>query len=1119
MTSHIGAPAAEEAPLAVPEARLPLMVTAPTIDGQVDEKEWQGAARMERFGWGPMLSPQEASFWVGCDGKEIFLAVVSETPPGGKLLARVNPMPQDGDARTWMDDSIELVLDPLHTDSSPRRKLYHANLNAKGAISDTAYLPGGGGEAWRGKWRIANKVIGDRWHFEAALPLKDMGVTEADLAKPFGVRLCRNWQQSVPPHQTEWAPRGGAFLTPDTMPVVTWDPSAPVVQVLQLHDPGSEKVRVRVAIRNPTKAPIPVLVYLCARPKSSAPVEVKDTPTVAPGQVVEVELASPALNEEVFTSLLVSSAPGDKVYYRREFNWRPARPEAVWLLDEGASKRVACDLAYYPYHNLAVVRVNVSGLDERDRVRGGKISFRPAKGGNALASVPLPALKDHAATVKLALPALAAGDYEAVVELEGVKLDAIRIPYTRNVMKWEHNSIGKSDVVIPPFTPIKVEGQTVSTVLRDHEMDDLGLFRQVRSLGKPILKEPMRLEVKAGGKVVVARGKGLKFTEKKATRAVFEASWSAGALSGTSRGEWDYDGLLKWTLDIKPSVERVEAVTLVIPLDDKLAPLFHACTDGLRFNYAGSSPKGEGRIWDGTKAARNSILGNYVPYVWLGAEERGLAVFGENDRGWITGAGVPCQELVRKGDTLELRLNLVAAPSTISETRRIVIGFQATPVKPMPKDWRRWTMGTARTDTRNLAFVGSCYSWGAPTPCLDVYPMNEDFRVWEQYKKSRETGTLDEKFVEEWIGLFSSFPEEGRKTLDSHNRSAFNAMKRQPKNVVVYTNARGVRFDTPEGQTFLNEWHRDQFPKRNWKKDVGVAYDLNPCESFRDYAMWYYKKMFDTFVDAIYWDDIFLQSCFHPDIGEGYSTVDGAVQPIAGLWDMRELIRRTAILCHESGKTNANMPHISNTALVPVLAFAGTHYTWEDRTGEKDFQDRYPRDYLRTESTGLQCGNVPFGMLLLHGLNTKEQKAWFERTATGPCLTHEVKVQGGPWGYPVYFAMMDKLFDYGYGLPEVRVSRYWDTDHPVSVLGADTSTLVCSKPGSALVVICDWANGGRVRLKLDRAALGLKGALKATDLEAGKPLPVEGDSVPFEIKKHDFKLILIEESKPEPNPA
>jgi len=145
-----------------------------------------------------------------------------------------------------------------------------------------------------------------------------------------------------------------------------------------------------------------------------------------------------------------------------------------------------------------------------------------------------------------------------------------------------------------------------------------------------------------------------------------------------------------------------------------------------------------------------------------------------------------------------------------------------------------------------------------------------------------------------------------------------------------------VRLDTREGQTFLDEWHRDAFTTRIWPFGSGPAYDLNPGESFRDYALWYYKKMLDTFADAIYWDDTFMQSCFDVVGTEAYELPDGRIQPSSGLFDMRELIRRTAVLQHELGRTGrVNMPHMTNTGIAPILSFAGTQLSWEDKNGAR----------------------------------------------------------------------------------------------------------------------------------------------------------------------------------------
>lgn len=1099
----------------VPQLRLPLMMQPPKIDGRVDEQEWAGAPRMEGFCGGQRLEPRQASFWVGSDGKELFIAMISQTPPGGRLLSRVNPAPGDRDAPAWLDDSVEVTLESPRVDTAGRRQTYRATINAKGAIDDQCRLSDGGVEPWRGHWRLASQVVGDRWHFEAVLPLADVQVGPEDILKPFGLAIARNWKQCPLPGRGEWGPLGGIARLAQTMPEVTWDPRAPVVQTLQLRDAGKSDAHVVLSVFNPTATEMELAVTIRCRPRSSAPRDERAAITLASGQTRRVECGAPALNEDVAVLTQVTSKDGKTTYYLRDFLMPPPAANAdLWTVDAEAARKAELNFAYYPYHNRARVRVDASSLLDRTRITGVALRIAKRGGGPALAETTMPPLKEPVCSLDWPLPALGEGEYELTAAFQGITAEPMKTVFVRHVMPWEHNKLGKSDVVVSPFTPIKVEGGTVSTVLREHTVDDLGLWRQVAALGKPLLKGPMRLEIVQGGQRHQVVGKGISFVSKSDTKVIAQGKWSCAGLNGGTRSEWDYDGLMKWALTLEPGPQKIESMTLVIPLDDRLMPLFHACTDGIRFNYAGRTPAGARRIWDGTKAPRNSIIGSYVPYIWLGAEERGLAVFGENDKGWVTDPKVPCQELVRTGESLELRLNLIAQETVIDRPRQILIGFQATPVKPLPADWRRWTMAQAdRPVVRNFSFVGSCWSWGAETPACDIYPRGGDLRVWDQYRRARQTGRLDERFAQEWIKGFQADTAEARRQLEIHNTSAFAMMKNQPQRVLAYTNARGVRFDTPEGQTFLNEWHRDLFPQRlyPWPHLANaVAYDLNPCASYRDYALWYYKRMYETFVDAIYWDDIFLQSVFHTVDTEAYELPDGRIQPAAGLFDMRELIRRTAVLCHELGKPNANMPHITNTAIAPVLAFAGAHYTWEDRAGDADFQDRFPRDYLRVESIGLQAGNVPFGMLLIPGVTDKAKQAWIERTATGMALTHEVKLQGGPWSLPIYCASLDKLFEYGYGKPEVKVYRYWDEAQPVAVAGGDTTTLVCAKPGSALIVVCDWGKGGDLAVKLDRRALDLTGELQARDMEDNKPLPVEDATVRLEMKKHDFKIVLVQ---------
>jgi hypothetical protein len=1106
---------ARSAEYSQPQVRLPLMSNAPAIDGQVNTEEWSGADRMERFGRPAPLSPQEASFWIGATEKELFIAVVSETPPGGKLLARTAPPPDESDAQNFLDDSVEIVLDPWRRGPAEKREIYHAIFNSRGAIYDMSYAAKGA-QPWRGHWRIGTKVIGDRWHLELAVPWSDFDITEV-AGRALGVRIGRNWQQSIEPVQTEWSPLGGAYLAPETMPLVTFDAAAPVVQTQQLQDPQKRTLHFQVTVFNPHQTPLAIKALLEADPADSPLARQEQTLSVAPGETKNVELDAPfiAPHEEIVSRILVTSSNGATVYYRRDWSWKLERPEIVWRVDKAERQKFGVRFAYYPSSNRMKVKVDLSGSEERAKVRAVNLAVRKKADPKSIVTTVMPALQKDATQLDgWQLPALEEGEYELVATLEGVQVAPQVLPFVRHRFEWEGNTLGKSDALIAPFTPIKVQGQTVGTILREHEMNGLGLWNQVTADGKKLLKAPMRLEVKIGGRVLPAQGQPLKFSEQKATRAVAQAQWVAGALNGSTQSEWDYDGLMKSTFTLQPGAQTIESLTLIIPLDNAQMPLLHTQTDGTRINYSGSTPDGTGRVWDGSKAARDEIIGDYVPYIWLGNAERGFSVSGENDKGWITDSKTPHQEIVRGEDgTLELRLNLISKPAKLDAARQIEIGFQATPVKPLPENWRLWTIWgwepkwkTRVPGSFQQTFLASCWQWGALTPSDDIFPRNRDFRIYDQFAKTRRTGEYNKGFLEEWLkGYPAPFDENVAKYRNSLN-SAFLQLQRKPQSVLPYTNARGVRLDTFEGQTFLDEWHREEFSRRDKKFGETTTYDMEPVASYRDYALYYYKKMLDTFADTIYFDDVFLQANFDTIGTQAYTLPDGRIQPSVGLWSMRELIRRTAILEHEMGKPNTIMAHTTNRQVAPMQAFAATQLSWENNAGDKPFQERFSRAYIQAESIGRQTGAVPFALGLVNGSDPAKLD-FARRSGSGVLLTHEIKTIDN---WSDYWQGYDRLLQFGYGTPQARVFNYWQQNYPAQISGGETSSLLLSKPGSALIVVCDYGKGGDFKLQLDAAKLGLTGKLTATDMETGTLLETNSkNEILFPLAQYDFKMILV----------
>lgn len=1110
----------------VPEIRIPILSEMPTFTGEVKGEEWREAARIEGMCGRSAESPeslvlQEAALWVGTDGTSLLIAMVSVTPPGGKLQARVLPAANEGNARVSLDDSIEITIAPDPEAKPENRKVFQIAFNARGATSAHVYDSSEEAKPWKNAIESKSKIIGDRWHFQARIPLFALGITPEKFGKGIGLRVGRRWkQQRNTLEETGWNGASASPFITAGMPRVILDPLAPVVQVTQVIDKERENLGMKVSLFNPHEKPITTRLRIDGRPTNSAPAKMDQTVLLAPKERREGDFSIPgvdARNESVQVALNVGFADG-KTAYRRQFEVRSDRLNDLWKLDSDAEKKVDVRFAYFPTYNKMRVSINVNGLRQASSVQDVKLMILDAN-GQIVAETVIQTLAKGAADLIWEIPSLTEGEYTLRT---GVRLSSGEIPvidqkFVRHQFEWEGSKQGLSEAIVPPFIPLRVEKNRVFTVLREHNVSETGLWMQVTSDGKPILSSPIRLEAKGGKKVLEVKGSEMKVTRHSETALETEHDIRIGTVAAKVKAQWEIDGMMLWQLQLLTNEESaIDDLTLVIPLKPEIASLMHTCTDGIRFNYAGMLPAGNGTIWEGSKAPRNSIVGDYVPYIWIGCEKQGLSVFGENDRGWMTKSGTPCQEIVRTGQAVELRCHLITGPAKWDKPRTITIGFQATPTKPMPEKWRTTFMGTVPGDIaatykeliRSLTFVGSTGSYGSATQAAEPTPRANDFSIWSYLGEVRRTGTIDPAFKDKWLKGYTGIYINSNPPQEMNY--GVHVMKSRPQEILAYTNARGVRKDTPEGQTFIDEWIIEPFSNRKVPPLAGVAYEVDPGKSYQDWMLFLYSKMFDTFADHIYWDDVFLASNFDLVATEAYKMDDGRVQPAAGLQNMRNLIKRTAFLGVEKGKAPFNMAHMTNTAIAPILSFSQMIYTWEDKVGELDFQDRWTRDYIRAESIGLQHGAVPIAMTLIRSLTKEplpaEKAAWVGRTAAGVMMTHEIHPQGG---LVQYWEGFRQLLEFGYGTPNVEVFNYWQSDYPLTITGGETSSLLLGKPGELLLVLCDYGEGGNFEVKLDHLGLKLSGPLVAEVQETRAKLPIENGKFSVKLAKHDYVIVRV----------
>ena len=768
-----------------------------------------------------------------------------------------------------------------------------------------------------------------------------------------------------------------------------------------------------------------------------------------------------------------------------------------------------------------------------------------AKDGNALAqdsgTLPFPAA---GRTIKCDALA-AAGKYTLTLTLDGGEPLAIVKTFERIKFDWEGNDLGRQDILVPPFTEVVATGKamTVDCILRKHTIDTSGFWSQVTSEDKPLLAGPMRLEVQAGGKTFTASGGGAKFTSSSTTAAAGTATWQAGPLAGSTDFSFDYDGACEFRLHLGPTEQPIDHLRLVIPMNAAEASLMHPVTTLLRSHYAGAIPAGEGKVWDSQKISRHQLPAPFVPYIWVGGPERGICWYADNDQGCITDPNAPAMEIIRDGPAVVLVVNLVTRPARIAAPRTLSFGLQATPAKPMPQqpyNWRRWwPVGTARNEADvDFNLWGASGYWGARSFVTDFWPAGRDYSFFDQLAKGRRTGKVDKGFLEQWLEKYAANTKpEDYANLKAHWNAGLSWAPINPWDdpnnakrhwVMPYTSARSMAA-CPEFATYLDEWSICDVADPRWdamrkgrlrpvrEQPNGVWYEVDPVGTYVDMILAFHKKMYDTFADGIYWDNVFLQANYVPqDVGgPAYIDDDGRLRPGVNLRAFRSLARRNAIMMQQMGRMPLSWPHMTNTTIVPVLSFSQINYDWEWRDlGEfalKDAQDRLKVDgntsLILAMSLGLQCGNV--SVICDRYMPPKDsnvERKWLVRTVVATCVPHEIKFHIHDAGWAIKL-----LEDFGYGRDDCKVYRYWETPFPLAASGADVRALVLQRGPRVLLGIGSFGAGGDCKLTLDLKALGLSDSAKAVNAETNQPLdsPSPGTFI-LPIRKHDAAFVRVE---------
>lgn len=671
------------------------------------------------------------------------------------------------------------------------------------------------------------------------------------------------------------------------------------------------------------------------------------------------------------------------------------------------------------------------------------------------------------ATGLLPLAGLKPGAYQlsALIAAPGGQEFSVAKSLSIPALDWIGNRIGLDDVVLPPWTPLSVQKRGSVRVRcwgREYVFADTGLLAQAYSAGADLLARPVSLHVTvAGDPLRWGRGK-VRVVAAKPTAAEIEAVAEAPCAAGTAtlrtRTRAEYDGLLLISLRLElPSGVNPDAISLEIPLRPEVALYRHRYSPTWA-NLTGNLPPGQGVV---DSAA-------FIPTAWIGDNDRGLFWLCETSEHWPNADAPNAFETVRASGGVLLRFNLLAKGQSLPPGWTYEFGLQATPVKPLPKGWRKWRLTPAKGANVHILW---------PTPTQDSmkyygYPEAMDPTVFAQRVK------------------------------DFHDRGI---------RVVPYSCLTFLSEASPEFQWFKSKWWMgggDTTCSDVAAYGAMFAMVCPRAPGLADFLVWKNREFMLRYgLDGFYHDNTHPYPCA---LGPCGYVRDGAVRHTYHILAYRALYRRIYALVKSQPRETFLMAHMSGKVTIPILAYEDAYLDGEHFRGQvKDsYLDILPLDTFRAEFMGRQWGIMPFFLPEFQPPYSDQVEP--TRGLAGLLMIHDV----APWAIWCNTTVFDEAFSAldAFGYVNAEFVPYFAPEPPATTNMPDVYASAYRLKGKALLIVANLSRDDRQgTVRLNPKALGVR-AGKILSWPEKTPVSSNRGAVRLAIPRLGYRMLLVTDS-------
>lgn len=688
-------------------------------------------------------------------------------------------------------------------------------------------------------------------------------------------------------------------------------------------------------------------------------------------------------------------------------------------------------------------------------------------------------------------------------------------PFVVPSTPWLGNTLALTDVVQPPWTPMTRTGQTVQVIGRTMELGNgIGLPQQMTSQGKTLLAAPVSVDIVQGGSVLPITGRStvtvggggsvtmiaapalprtmlaqsvgpsITFTSEASHLVQWSGSGTAGPVQLAVQGSVEYDGMMLFTVEMSPTAGPVviDRIDLTLAMPAARAPFMHTTTDQRYWWYPYKAATAATPGVFHTNLMQQAGKSTFLPFVLFSDHDVGLEWFADNPSGWVVNEAQVMQTMSRDaGNIITLQNHIANIPFTLTAPRRFTFGLQATPVKPLPSDWR-----TLSVHFNPLPLTSTLHLWW-------VWPTDQGGACCRQ-------------------GQFNLYP------VDMAGWNAAWAAKRAAGlKIAPFTNA---HVELPHGADTwesLNAILYDETQNDGW---IG-----QPTRGYRDYWIYQLNQWFaGGGLDAIYIDESYGFGVTQFLLAGGYIKEDGTHGYGYTNMGVRKLLQRVRQLFLDHGLRPLVWIHNTSTQTPHAFAFTDmmsdgegymfetpTDPDWVDTWGNRlldpsvgDSTDGGP--WLLSISRAQKYGTIPVFLNYIKFFSLPTEYAAAMRQYHGltgllDIIPIDSRINTTTNAAPL-LAAKEAL---GIGAADVTWQPYW-TQTAVLPSRADIKASYWQRTASTLALVMNLGEAFTGAVTVNLAGLGLTGGT-VKDGETNAPYTVTGGQITMTIPRHDYRLL------------